>query len=272
MDLPEVAGIVNTISIMQNAIDLIESRLNDEINSEMIAKEVFMSAFHFQRLFSIFFGITLGEYIRNRRLSLAAEEISLTDKKVIEIAFRYGYESPESFSRAFYRYYGITPSAARSRGSEMKPFPKLSVKSILTGDNMMTDLGERGYTVKENQPVYHTQNMDGTVKWFKDILGWYGGIDARDENGNGIYGCVLPIPGELVHLQITTFNGIHLYPGEPAKRASGLILVDSIDKFHFFVKGNGWEEITEIKHQPWGARICSVTTIDGTILNFFELD
>lgn len=136
----------------------------------------------------------------------------------------------------------------------------------------MTDLSERGYTVKENQPVYYTQNMDETVKWFKDILGWYGGIDARDENGGGIYGCVLPIPGELVHMKITTFNGIHLYLGKPAMRASGLILVDSIDKFHAFVKGSGWEEITEIKHQPWGARLCSITTIDGTVLNFFELD
>jgi AraC family transcriptional regulator len=257
---------------MQNAIDFIENRLRDELSPEMIAQEVCMSAFHFQRLFSIFFGISLGEYIRNRRLSLAAAEIRLTDKKIIEIAFQYAYESPESFSRAFYRYYGVTPSAARSRKSDLKPFPKISVKSILSGDNMMTDLGERGYTVKENQPVYYTRNMDATVKWFKDILGWYGGIDARDESGTGTYGCVLPIPGELVHMQITTFNGIHLFPGEPEKRESGLILVDSIDKFHAFVKGNGWEEITEIKHQSWGARLCSVTTIDGTVLNFFELD
>ena len=263
---------MNTITAMQNAIDFIESKLSDEISPDMIAKEVCLSTYHFQRLFSIFFGISLGEYIRNRRLSLAAEEIKLTDKKIIEIALQYGYESPESFSRAFYRYYGVTPTAARSRRSALKPFSKITAKSILSGDNMMTDLGERGYTVKENQPVYHTQNMDETLKWFKDILGWYGGIDARDESGNGIYGCVLPIPGELVHMQITTFNGMHLFPGEPAKRTSGLILVDCIDKFSAFVKGNGWEEISEITHQPWGARLCSVTTIDGTVLNFFELD
>lgn len=263
---------MDTISAMQNAIDFIESKLKDEINPEMIAKEICMSVFHFQRLFSIFFGISLGEYIRNRRLSLAAEEVRLTDRKIIDIALQYGYESPESFSRAFYRYYDVTPSAARGRKSDLKPFPEITVKSILSGDNTMTDLSKRGYTVKENQPVYHTQNMDKTVKWFKDILGWYGGIDARDESGNGIYGCVLPIPGELVHMQVTTFNGIHLYPGAPEKRNAGLILIDSIDKFYSFVKSNGWEEITEIVHQPWGARLCSITTIDGTILNFFELD
>jgi AraC family transcriptional regulator len=257
---------------MQNALDFIEDRLRDELNPEMIAQEVCMSTFHFQRLFSIFFGISLGEYIRNRRLSLAAAELRRTDKKIIEIALQYGYERPESFSRAFYRYYDVSPAAARRRKSDLKPFPQLSVKSILSGDNTMTDLNARGYTVKENQPVYHTLNMDQTVQWFKDILGWYGGIDARDENGNGTYGCVLPVPGELVNMQITTFNGIHLFPGESAQRESGLILVDSIDKFYAFVKGNGWDEITEITHQPWGARLCSVTTIDGTVLNFFELD
>lgn len=263
---------MNTISAMQQAIDFIENNLQEELKPERIAQEACLSTFHFQRLFSIFFGISLGEYIRNRRLSLAAAELRLTDKKVIELALQYGYESPTSFSRAFYRFYGVTPTAARSRKSELKPFPKLSVNSMLSGDNTMTDLNARGYTVKENQPVYHTPNMDQTVQWFQDILGWYGGIDARDENGQGTYGCILPITGELVHIQITTFNGIHLFPGEPAQRVSGLILIDAIDKFHAFVKGNGWDEITEITHQPWGARLCSVTTIDGTILNFFELD
>lgn len=156
--------------------------------------------------------------------------------------------------------------------SELKPFPKINIESILSGDNKMTNLSERGYTVKENGPIYYTQSMDETVKWFQDILGWYGGIDARDDNGNGTYGCVLPVPGELVNMHITSFIGMHLFPGEPEKRIGGLIMVDSIDGFYQFVKGNGWDEITEISHQPWGARVCSVTTIDGTQLNFFELE
>jgi len=257
---------------MQKAIDFIETRLKDDLNHEMVAQEVCMSTFHFQRLFSIFFDVSLGEYIRNRRLSLAADEIITTQKRIIDLALEYGYETPESFSRAFYRYYGVTPSAARSRQSDLAPFPQLSVESILSGDNIMTDLSDRGYTVKENAPVYYTLNMDETVRWFKDILGWYGGIDARDESGNGTYGCVLPIPGELVHMQITTFNGMHLYSGQPENRAAGLIMVDHIEKFHDFVTGNGWEEITDITHQPWGARFCTVTTIDGAKLNFFELD
>ena len=77
---------MNTISALQDAIDFIETKLGEEINPEMVAKEVCISTFHFQRLFSIFFGISLGEYIRNRRLSLAAAEITRTDKKVIDIA------------------------------------------------------------------------------------------------------------------------------------------------------------------------------------------
>ncbi len=263
---------MNTISAMQTAIDLIEQNIDNVITPEMIAKEVFISTYHFQRLFSIFFGISLGEYIRNRRLSLAAKKLRLTDKKIIDIAFQYGYESSEGFSKAFYRYYGITPSAARSQGCELKAFPEISVNSILSGDNIMTELNERGYTVKENAPVYYTRDMDQTVKWFKDILSWYGGVAVKEDNGNGIgYGCVLPVPGELVHMEVTRFNGIHLFPGEPLKRVAGLIMIDDIDKFYSFVKGKGWNEITEIKKQSWGAKLCSIITIDGSTLNFFAL-
>ena len=263
---------MNTISAMQNAVDYIETNIKEELFAETVAKAANMSAFHFQRLFSVFFGITLGEYIRNRRLSLAAEEIMATDKKLIDIAFDFGYKTPESFSRAFYRYFGVTPSVIRNRNCALKLFPAISAKSILSGDNLMTNLNERGYSVLENRPIYYTRNMDVTVKWFKDILGWYGGVDARDDGGNGTYGCVLPIPGELVHMKVAEFNGIHLFPGEPSKRVEGLILVDSIEKLHGFATNNGWDDITEISHQPWGARMCGITSVDGTIINFFELD
>ena len=75
----------NTISTMQYAIDFIENNLGEKINPQIIAAQVCTSEFHFQRLFSILFGISLGEYIRNRRLSLAAERIKSTDEKIIDI-------------------------------------------------------------------------------------------------------------------------------------------------------------------------------------------
>lgn len=93
-----------------------------------------------------------------------------------------------------------------------------------------------------------------------------------DQEGQGIYGCVLPVPGELVHMKVVEFNGIHLFSGEPSKKVEGFMMVDSLQKLHDFVKSYGWDEITEIQHQPWGANLCSITTIDGTLINFFELD
>lgn len=257
---------------VQRAIDYIEEHIQSELDYGLIAIQACMSSFHFQRIFSILCECTVGEYIRNRRLSLAGEELLVSANSIVDIALAYGYDTPEGFSRAFYRFYGITPSAARSRGCALKPFDKLSVQSKLRGDtDKMENLRKRGYVVKENGPVYYTLNMDGTAKWFENVLGWYAGIDARNDEGIGIYGCVTPFPGELVNLKIADFNGLHMFYGEPLKRMAGFILIQGIDGLHSFVEKSGWEQITDIEIQPWGAKSCNVTTIDGSILTFFEL-
>ena len=121
---------------IQRAIDYIESHLTDEIDFESAAREAYSSSFHFQRVFSILCGITLGDYIRMRRLSSAASDIINTDEKVIDIALKYGYDTPESFSRAFSRFHGVTPSEAK-RGAAVKSFTRLSVKLSLTGGTTM---------------------------------------------------------------------------------------------------------------------------------------
>lgn len=124
------------ISGIQRAIDYIESHLTDEIDFEEAAREAYSSSFHFQRVFSILCGFTLGEYVRMRRLSMAASDIVNTDEKVIEIAMKYGYDSPESFTRAFTRFHGVSPSEAK-RGAMVKSFSRLSVKLTLTGGTTM---------------------------------------------------------------------------------------------------------------------------------------
>lgn len=124
------------ISGIQRAIDYVEEHLRDEIDYDAAAREAASSVFHFQRMFSMLVGYTLGDYIRMRRLSLAADEIQRTDGKIIDIALRYGYDSPESFSRAFTRFHGITPTKAR-RGGSIKSFSRLTVKLILDGGNLM---------------------------------------------------------------------------------------------------------------------------------------
>ena len=126
---------MNWITGMQKAIDYIEANLTEEIDYEKVAAESFSSSYHFQRVFSILCGYTLGEYIRLRRLSLAGVELANgKDKvKVIDIALKYGYDSPDSFSKAFQKFHGITPSQARADGSMLKSFSRLSIKISLEG-------------------------------------------------------------------------------------------------------------------------------------------
>lgn len=125
------------ITGIQNAINYIEEHLTEEIDFDKAADEAFCSSFYFQRIFGILCDIPLSEYIRNRRLSLAGNELNASDAKVVDIALKYGYESPESFSRAFSKFHGITPSEAKKNGSKLKSFSRFSVKITLSGGSVM---------------------------------------------------------------------------------------------------------------------------------------
>lgn len=134
----------------------------------------------------------------------------------------------------------------------------------------MDILNDGSYYVKETGPVYYTKNMDQTIKWFKDVLGWYGDIDERDYQENGTYGCVYKIPTEIEILRIAPFTGIHLFYGEPQINMVAFMMVEGIDKLYAFVKSTGWNQITQITNESWGGRTCSITTLDGCVIRFFE--
>lgn len=122
---------------IQNAVEYIESNLTEELDVQDIASKAYVSAFHFQRIFSVLCGFTIGEYIRRRRLTLAAQELSSGKIKVIDAAVKYGYESPDSFARAFVKFHGISPSAAKERGAELRYFAPLRIKLTLEGGTVM---------------------------------------------------------------------------------------------------------------------------------------
>ncbi len=124
------------ITGIQRALDYTETHLTEDINYQTVAEQAYSSAFHFQRVFTMLCGFTLGDYVRMRRLSLAAEALIQTTDKVIDIALQFGYDTPESFSRAFTRFHGVTPTEAR-RGATVKSFSRLSVKLILSGGSTM---------------------------------------------------------------------------------------------------------------------------------------
>lgn len=114
-----------------------EENLLEDIDYSNVADHLFVSAYHFHRVFSLMTGISPSEYLRNRRLSQAAQDLSLTELKVIDLAYKYGYESPESFTKAFTRFHGISPSDARRRGGTLKLYHRLIIKLIVEGGMLM---------------------------------------------------------------------------------------------------------------------------------------
>ena len=122
---------------VQNAVRYIEDNITEELDYDEIAKQTYVSSFHFQRAFGLICGFTLGEYIRNRRLTLAGMELSAGDIKVIDVAVKYRYDSPDSFNRAFRRFHGISPSSAKKEGAFLKSFAPLKIKFKLEGGNVM---------------------------------------------------------------------------------------------------------------------------------------
>ncbi len=122
---------------ISSAIAYIEEHLTDELDIQSIADQANVSCFYFHKIFHILCGFTVGEYIRNRRLSMAAQELCATEQKVIDIALKYGYDSPDSFSRAFTKFHGISPSVAKERGNNLKSFAPLKIKLTLEGGTML---------------------------------------------------------------------------------------------------------------------------------------
>ncbi|MDM5360385.1 AraC family transcriptional regulator [Peribacillus sp. ACCC06369] len=130
---------------MNGAIKFIEDNLTNEIDFKEVARLAYCSEYHFKRMFSFLAGISLSEYIRRRRLTLAAFELKDNKIKVIDIAIKYGYSSPDSFTRAFQHLHGITPSEARSNGHSLKAFPPMSFQLSIKGGS------EMNYRIEEKE-------------------------------------------------------------------------------------------------------------------------
>jgi AraC family transcriptional regulator len=145
------------IEKMTATIDYIESHLDDDIMYDEVAKIACCSMHQFGRVFSYIVGISLSEYIRRRRLTLSAIELQKGNVKVIDVALKYGYNSPDAFSRAFLEMHGVTPKAARTFGVKLKAYPRITFHISIKGDVEMV------YRIEEKQDI----NLIGSVKHIK---------------------------------------------------------------------------------------------------------
>lgn len=122
---------------MNGALSYMEDNLTEEIDFKEAARIAMCSEFHFKRMFSFLAGVSLSEYIRRRRLTLAAFELNHSAIKIIDLAVKYGYNSPDSFTRAFQSLHGITPTVARETGQTLKAYPRLTFQLTIKGGDVM---------------------------------------------------------------------------------------------------------------------------------------
>ncbi len=165
----------------QESINYIEQNLADELDIKDIADKAALSPFYYQRIFGALCGMTVGEYIRARRMTLAAQELFGSDTKVIDVALKYGYDSPDSFAKAFQRFHGITPSQAREAGAGLRSFAPLHIRITLEGGKMLD------YRITEKAPFtivgFKRRFNAGTIyqeipkfwnEWMSDMKGLKG--------------------------------------------------------------------------------------------------
>lgn len=128
---------MNPLERMNQALAYVEDHLADEIDFQQVERLALCSEYHFRRMFSFLAGLPLSEYIRRRRLTLAALELTHSHALVIDVALKYGYNSPDSFARAFQSLHGVTPTEARNMGQPLKAYPSMTFQLTIKGKSEM---------------------------------------------------------------------------------------------------------------------------------------
>jgi len=156
---------------MNRALAYIEENLDGEVDFRQVERLALCSEYHFRRMFSFLAGINLSEYIRRRRLTLAAFDLLHSDARVIDTAVKYGYGSADAFSRAFYGLHGVTPSESRAAGRAMKAFPRMTFQITVQGANEMNYriVEKEGFAIvglmRRVPLLYHGVNPHITAMW-----------------------------------------------------------------------------------------------------------
>lgn len=183
---------------MNSAIKYIEDNITEEIDNDKVAEIACCSVYHFQRMFSFITEISLSEYIRRRRFTLAAFELQNSDARILDIAVKYGYDSADSFSRAFQKLHGVTPSLARDKGVQLKVYPKISFHISIKGDV------EMNYRIEEKDGF---RNFGVSTQLFWET-------DYYHEAGVFVDKCVVNGTGQMI-LDVVGMGDINKFLTEP---------------------------------------------------------
>lgn len=182
---------------IDNAMHYIEAHLTEELKIQDIAKQCYLSRFYFQRVFHALFGMSVGTYIRSRRLSRAGEDLIHSDDNIIDIAAKYCYGSPDSFRRAFFQFHGAAPSAVRKGKAMARSFPPMKSATIKeTQDMLEYQIIEKDeFKIIGISKVFRNENAYQQIPQFWDTVlaqyplqGMYGiCIDPEDKNAEFDY-------------------------------------------------------------------------------------
>ncbi|AOT71920.1 AraC family transcriptional regulator [Geosporobacter ferrireducens] len=200
------------IQILNAAVEYMEVHLLENITVNDVADDVHISTYHFQRAFSMITGMSVGEYIRNRRLSLAGQALTQKGAKVLDTALEYGYETAESFSKAFERFHGIKPSQAKRTGATLKSFNRIIIKIAIEGGCIIQYRIEKkpAFNVVLYPEVFEASTCEVEIpdKWLaynsrnkEEVVCPQMGVRIFDQSSNGMFtygiGCHIDLTNHI---------------------------------------------------------------------------
>ena len=204
---------------MNSSVNYIEEHITEELDFSEIAKIACSSAYHFQRMFACMTGVSLSEYIRRRRMSLAVADLKSGNIKIVDIALKYGYSSPTAFNRAFQSVHGVAPSLVKQNGVSVKSYPPISFKITVKGAESLD------YRIEKKEPFR--------------VVGFSAVLDKDLYNNYELINQMWQLAGK----NGTTSKLTGLMDGYPSGLLGVMVCDDSLEEWRYFAAVSSTKEI-----------------------------